>query len=179
MMRRKLAGIAAVAAITTAGLAAATPADAATIRGGHVTAPGSRVTTLAAQSGGVGYVNVVQYATGHCLDGNGAGSVYASACGPSDNPYQRWNIYGDNTGYFTVVQYATGRCLDSNGAGSVYTSVCGPADNPYQHWKAGPFTGASFQNVATGRLLDGNGSSVYTSVPANSDNPYQIWTNRF
>jgi hypothetical protein len=82
----------------------------------------------------------------------------------------------DATGNYTVVQYATGRCLDSNGAGSVYTSICGPADNPYQHWHTGPFTSASFQNAATGRLLDGNGSSVYTSVPANANNPYEIWT---
>ncbi|MGX4735414.1 RICIN domain-containing protein [Kitasatospora griseola] len=175
-LHRNLAGMAAFAAIAAAGLTTAVPANAAGPRASHSTTPGSRTTAGTLLPANISYTTIVQYATGHCLDGNSAGSVYESPCGPSDNPYQRWNITLDATGKYTVVQYATNRCLDSNGAGAVYTSVCGPSDNPYQHWRQGPFNTASFQNAATGRLLDGNGSSVYASVPANSDNPYQIWT---
>lgn len=79
------------------------------------------------------------------------------------------------------------RCLDSNAAGNVYTNPCQTPGNPFQDWVrvnwTVDFCGVgcpahfySFEDLETGRCLDGNSTnSVYTLPCQAPGNLYQVW----
>ncbi|OYN92079.1 RICIN domain-containing protein [Parenemella sanctibonifatiensis] len=110
-------------------------------------------------------------ATGRCLDSNQAGEVYGLAC--QNSGYQRWEIYErPGVDEFMLVNSETARCLDSNAAGAVYTLPCNFGAN--QTWRV-IFEGnvRMLQNVATGLMLDDNGTKIYTHPRNNSY--FQKW----
>ncbi|HKS98920.1 MAG TPA: LamG-like jellyroll fold domain-containing protein [Rugosimonospora sp.] len=116
-------------------------------------------------------------ATGLCLDGNSAGSMYGSTC-QTGNVYQTWFMALDANGFYRLQSQGTARCLDGNAAGSVYSSSC-DTTNGYQHWYLW-WDGTYYQlkSLATGRCLDGNSAgSIYSNTcaePGNT-NGYQHW----
>lgn len=74
------------------------------------------------------FYSFMDLATGRCLDGNGAGSVYTLPCQAPGNPYQVWLQSGPSS----LVSHGTNRCLDSNYNGNAYTLPCNGGN--FQNW---------------------------------------------
>jgi Ricin-type beta-trefoil lectin domain len=79
---------------------------------------------------------IVDLATGRCLDSNFSGNVYANGC--NSGPYQVWNFLWDTqTGGYQLQDSETGLCLDNSSVtgppGPVFTDACNAASET-QTW---------------------------------------------
>ncbi|GAA1983151.1 ricin-type beta-trefoil lectin domain protein [Catenulispora subtropica] len=85
-------------------------------------------------------------------------------------------LFGMGGDVWNLQNVAVGRCLDSNTQGQLYSNPCASLSNGYQRWLITTNSNGSltFQDVATGLCLDGDGTSVYTH-PCTAGNGYQQW----
>ena len=113
-------------------------------------------------------------ATGHCLDSNWAGDVYAIGC--NGGTFQIWNKVKKNFGY-ALIDVKTGLCLDDDrSAGRLKTNKCNYGS--YQQWTADPGPDANpriWKSVATMRCLDDDISAGKVKTNDCNGGNFQRW----
>ena len=183
-IRLTIAAAALGVAGTMLGLAAATPADAATAVPAHA--------SLAADSDSAPAGSIVNYNSGDCLGILGGADDAPAVQWPCDgSANQNWNFgseYGDDSSYFQLIN-GDGQCLGvlggstSEGA-SVYGWTCLGPTHPDQYWLKVRSTSDPdyryFVNLNSGLVLGVAGNSTAEGAPvvqwANQDTANnQLW----